>query len=708
MGNLKIALLGPPVVEHIDRRLSFRDRKALALLAYLAAEKGLHTRQKLTRLLWPESDMRHGRTALRITLLHLRQILAELDTDPAQRPHLLITNETLGLDLSSGVDLDLQALDSTWKLARDLFPREGVQGEVRRSLISRLQHATTLYRGGFLQDFTLRDTFDFDYWVGMQQGICYQYIEQIFDWLSQLQRAEGALQQAIETVERWRSFDPLNEDIYLRLIQLQFATGNRIAALKTYETCVDVLMKELSARPSTQLVALAEMLRSAPSPLYSPNRFGTTPSNAPPLIELPFAGREVELSKLVALFERASSGLPQTVMIHGEAGIGKTRLATAFIDWAKAQGAVLLAGRALRTTQSLPYQPLQDMLSVRFEQEEGLRHLLSSSWLAELTQLMPDLRERYPDLSTPTHDKAFAALHLFEALAHLTQALATRSPLLVFIDNMQWVDDATLDVFVYLCRRWVAYGTPALLLLNLRQETRSMEPRLAEWLASLSETISLTQLHLGNLSMRDTSQVVCSLTNPELIQPPASADVAPAQPLSQRFKSPVDSLGQEQFGEWLYAETQGQPLYMKALLDLLLERGLLLPYLVEGKGWAFDLQIAILDGHQLKSALPVRIYELIQRRLARLSSSARQFLAAGAVLRHNFTFDELCKVAQLPLQEGLAALDETIEHLFLRESSQQPESVSSITYQFCHNKLRQVIYLEASDARRRALTDRAL
>ena len=76
MGILKIALLGSPEVGHANRRLSFHDRKALALLAYLAAEKGVHTRQKLARLLWPESDMAHGRTALRITLLHLRQVLA--------------------------------------------------------------------------------------------------------------------------------------------------------------------------------------------------------------------------------------------------------------------------------------------------------------------------------------------------------------------------------------------------------------------------------------------------------------------------------------------------------------------------------------------------------------------------------------------------------------------------------------------------------
>jgi len=77
MSALKIALLGPPEVDHRDHRLTFPDRKVLALLAYLATEGGMQERQKLTRLLWPESDMGHGRTALRITLLHLRHSLEE-------------------------------------------------------------------------------------------------------------------------------------------------------------------------------------------------------------------------------------------------------------------------------------------------------------------------------------------------------------------------------------------------------------------------------------------------------------------------------------------------------------------------------------------------------------------------------------------------------------------------------------------------------
>src|SRR5690242_17957394 len=140
MSALKIALLGPPEVSHRDHRLTFPERKVLALLAYLAAERDMHERQKLTRLLWPESDMVHGRTALRITLLHLRRILED-DTSPEGESHVRITHDTLGLDLASGIDLDLHALETAWNLVRVLPAPEAVQGEVRCALIAQLELA---------------------------------------------------------------------------------------------------------------------------------------------------------------------------------------------------------------------------------------------------------------------------------------------------------------------------------------------------------------------------------------------------------------------------------------------------------------------------------------------------------------------------------------------------------------------------------------
>src|SRR2546427_8289667 len=116
MGDVRFTLLGPPEVRHADQVLLFSTRKEFALLIYLAVEGRPHLRKNLSELFWPEADARHGRAALRITLLHLRHLLGEGEgVDPV--PHLLITHDTLGLDLTSNIDLDLDTLHEASTLA---------------------------------------------------------------------------------------------------------------------------------------------------------------------------------------------------------------------------------------------------------------------------------------------------------------------------------------------------------------------------------------------------------------------------------------------------------------------------------------------------------------------------------------------------------------------------------------------------------------
>ena len=709
MSILKIALLGPPEVSHFDRRLTFPDRKALALLAYFAAEGGMHERQRLSRLFWPESDSAHGRTALRITLHHVRRTLEE-GTQPAHESHLLIAHDALGLNMNSGIDLDLHELQAAWSLTRDRDAREEVPGEVRRSLIARLQHAAALYRNGFLEDFTLRDTVDFDNWVGIQRGYWYQRIEQVFDWLCQMQSAEGEIEQAIATGERWRSFDPLNEDISLRLMQLQFATGNRVAALKTYETYQDVLMTELSAKPSPHMAAQAEFIRNATAPRGKLTRepIVPRPPSARSLLEVPFVGRGAQLNRLMSLYEKAAGGQPQVVVIEGEAGIGKSRLAATFIDWARAQGAGVFEGRAFKSYQRLAYQPILDPIRARLEQEQDLRQLLSNTWLAELSRLLPELRERYPDLPPPTVDEAFDSSRCFEALARLGEAYAAQAPLLIFVDDLQWTDKATLDLFQYLGRQWMGHSTPVMLLLSRRVETRSMDPWLVEWLAYLKRDVPLTRLELGPLSANDILQIAQSVSGedgePQVRQRehPALGSSSPS------LRAPASETNIERFGTWLFAETKGQPFFVRATLEALLERGGLAARLIEGKGWVFEPQTSILDATSPDVMLPLDVREMIQLRLVRLSSPARELLAAGAVLDHDFTFEALCQVAHLTTQDGLFALDEAIEDLLLQESPRQSGKVQAVPYVFAHDKIREVAYTEAGDARRRIFHGRAL
>jgi predicted ATPase len=409
----------------------------------------------------------------------------------------------------------------------------------------------------------------------------------------------------------------------------------------------------------------------------------------------------------MTLYEQASTGQPQVVLLEGEAGIGKTRLAAAFLDWVKAQGAEVLKGRAFHTSQRLSYQPLIEILRTRLAQEHDLRQWLGDPSLTALSRLLPDLRERYHDLPALTINGAFASSVFFEALARLSQALASQAPLLMFVDDTQWADAASLDAFQYLARYWTEHETPAMLLLGLRTETREMEPEMSAWLASLRSTIAFTRLELGSLSAMDTIQVVRELAHADAAQPSLQEEQRRFHPSSQHAPAAGSGICPKRFGAWLFSETNGHPFYLRALLQELLEHGLLVPRLIAGSGWVFEPQPSILETTLPDTMLPWDVREMIQQRLGRLSSPARDLLAAGAVLGHDFTFEELCQVARLAPQDGLVALDEALQSLLLRESSHRRGGRRGVSYHFADDKIREVVYATAGDARRRVFRSRA-
>ena len=220
-------------------------------------------------------------------------------------------------------------------------------------------------------------------------------------------------------------------------------------------------------------------------------------------------------------------------------------------------------------------------------------------------------------------------------------------------------------------------------------------------------TIALTRLEPRSLSAKDTLQIVRELAHADAAQPAPQGEHARVRPSSRHVQVPASGICPERFGAWLFAETHGQPFYLRALLQELLERGVLVPRLIEGSAWVFEPHPSILEATPPGGLLPLEVREMILRRLTRLSPQARNLLAAGAVLGQDFTFEELCQVARLSPQDGLDALDEALQSLLLLESCQRREGRGGVSYHFAHDKIREVVYAEAGDARRRVFHSRA-
>src|SRR5258708_10314357 len=436
MGLLRLAVLGSPEIFHDGRRLTFALRKAQALLLYLAVEGGMHPRSKLAAFLWPDSTPHDARTALRNALVLLRSML--VNPDAASSSHLLSEGELLGLDPQAPLELDLAVVQQAYtQTQRFSTPPSESQ---RAALVAQCQQALALVRGPFLDGFWLREETGFDAWHEQQQQQWQVRLQLLFDRLSAFQETGGELEPARATLTRWLALDPLSEAASQRLMRVHLARGDTSAALQVYATCRARLAEELQVKPSAETVALAEHIRTTTVPRGSLSaRSATTQAQRRPAGEFvaPLVGRQASFSQLVGRYQQARGGQPQAVLVVGEAGIGKTRLAREWVAWAAAQGTEVLRGHAFEMGGRLPYQLLVDALRPRLEAENAPEDLLEDLWLAELSRILPELRGRYPDLPAPTEDELTAKGRLFEAAARLLDALARSRPLVLLPDDLQ-------------------------------------------------------------------------------------------------------------------------------------------------------------------------------------------------------------------------------------------------------------------------------
>lgn len=670
--SLQLYLLGPPEVRLGEKLLTFPTRKTLALLIYLAMEGGQQPREHLAVLLWPEANQERSYASLRNTLGHLKTALSS-----AQAFFLSITHHTLALNSDADIDLDLNTVEQAYALARaDRSNR--VQPKNSASL-PLLHSAVTCHRGDFLTGFSLGDAPGFDDWANIQREVWRRRLNLILDRLSEIQFARGEFAATAEAASLWIALDALNEVAYRRKMRAHFAAGERGQALETYDACRTILAAELSVEPEPDTEALAMRIRTQhPARRAVPQQ--RQPDTPVAFLGNLFTGRTTEHQALVEYYGYAAAGRPQAVVLHGEAGIGKTRLARAFLAWSVSQGANVLQGRAFESGSRMSYQPLIEAIRSWLDREDTPADVLGETWLAPLSHLLPELRELYAELPAAYLEVDGGRTQLFESLVQLTLALAGQSPLVLFVDDLQWADSATLDWLVYAVRRWRESGAHILLLVSLRSDAlqppvQPRLPNLIEWLARMGRELEPFHLELESLEEQDTVQMMLSILEP------SDAD----------------------FAQWVFNETRGHPFYLMETLKDMLERRVLHPKLLREGQWGFGVDAE----HDLGKAIrvPSSVRAVLRSRLSRLSPNAFSLLAAGAVLELRLTFERLCAISDMVENTGLPALDELVSGQILLEVVQ---AGAASTYTFTHNMIRDVVYTEAGDARRRLFHRRAL
>jgi predicted ATPase/DNA-binding SARP family transcriptional activator len=291
----------------------FESDKVRALLAYLSVEgRRPHRREKLAGLLWPMLPESSARANLRVALTNLRKTVGDRPAkgQAPSPPLLLVTRQTI--QLHPEADLWVDAAEFLQLLQFDGRPQQ---------IVRRLEEAMALYRGAFLEGFSLADSPAFEEWAVLERERLSRQAVAALDRLAGWYKQRGEFARALHHARRRTRLEPWQEHGQRQLMRLLALDGQRNAALAQYEALRRLLAEELAVEPEDETVTLHRQIRDGQA-LYDPA--GTTPPNNLPAPLTPFVGREEALDQVYGRLQDPGCRL---VTLVGPGGSGKTRLA---------------------------------------------------------------------------------------------------------------------------------------------------------------------------------------------------------------------------------------------------------------------------------------------------------------------------------------------------------------------------------------------
>ncbi len=568
MPILELYLLGTLRLIYDHAPITINSPRLQSLLAYLVLHRDApQARRDLAFLFWANSSEAQAMTNLRKSLHELRHVLPDpdrflqIDTHEVQwRPNAPFTIDTVEFE-----------------------------NAVRRaSTVAERQAAVDLYHGDLLPSC-------YDDWIIPDRERLRQTFIDTLEQLIAQQESQREYRGAIAYAHRLLQEEPLREETYLRLMRLYNLCGDRTSALRTYHACATALQRELDIEPSQATRRAYEQL------LKLDVSFTQLPAAIPRLV-----GRDQEWVRLQHEWREAAQGRPHWVVLTGEVGIGKTRLAEELVQWAARQGISTVNIRCSASESHMAFAPVAAWLRAR------PLPLLESIWLSEIARLLPEIAAQHPNLppARPFSEPG-ARQRLAEALA---RAVLASPALLVLIDDLQWCDRDTLEWLHYLLR----FDPQAQLLLVSTLRLADVEPDhpLTSLLPLLRSKELLTEIALDRLTEAETARLVSQALGQEL-DPEKGAKV--------------------------YHYTEGNPLFV------------------------LELVRAGLSPDGAPSTVPPTIEAVMEARVARLSLEARGVLEVAATLGRAFTSAEIIEAAGIREDALMRALDELWKRRILRE-----------------------------------------
>ena len=618
MAGLKINLFGEFRVWRDEDPIESEEwgrQKARSLLKLLLTRPGhVFARDAILEALWPGAPPKSADHSLRTTVGLLRKALEpDLKRGPDSR---YVIRQRPGYLFDRDSDCEVDA----WEFEKHRKKAEAAQeaGDLAAA-IDEYRAALELVRGVFLAEDPYEE------WAMEARQEWQERHLGVFSNLSECLALKGRYTEAIEVCERALEMDGYREELHRRLMLYHYCAGEQGLALQTYRRYAKTLREELGSEPSPDLSRLktqietrdvpgVDALRRYPRPrrpLRFPYSLGRTH----------FVGRDQEYALLAERLREAMEGSGGAVTVEGEAGVGKTRLVEEFLGYARTRGARVFSGRCYERELGPPLEPVTEALLSTEEKLSG--------------------------------DGSYQALS-----RRLIQGSRGARGLVLFIDDVQWADPATLEFLAYAARR--VSGERVLIVMTYRREDVA---KLSDWLGRLAERRAVSTVTLGRLTLGDTQEILSRMSSR------AFGELLP-------------------LADYLQGESEGNPFYVIEYLRWLIESGAVR---IDSRR-----RISGLEGGLRESTLPSGVRALIQSRLSNMEEESRHLLELAAVIGRAFDPDLLYASAD----RTQAAIFATLEALM---ASGLVVETPTEAYYFSHDKFRQALYESIGGPRRRIL-----
>lgn len=630
---LSIHLFGTPRILKNNQLIAISRRSARTLLFYLAAQEKPVSRARLAALFWPDLPEAESRENLRDLLSKLRQGLAP------RQDILLTRQENVSLDFSK-VEVDyLQFCQHIESVAGPVFRLPSRESLAPAQYYS-LQRSIQLWDGQeFLSGYDLSNSDSLDRW---RTQICAEIDNQVLAILERLADYDilhGNFEKAVLWLSRAARLDYYNDVLQNRLVETCLQAGMQSQARQYYEQFKQFWIRESPAELPRYLASLEPRVYKTASDFLSEldNRWPFK-TNA----QIPFVGQQDAIQELEHAWRAG-----ETVLVLGEAGSGKTRLAQEFFQRIL-PGPRLMLGACQSLESNQPFSPWVGMLRHAIHPQEWRD--LDIVWARSLSLLLPELSALREELPSAYMLKPEIPRSVLVESIHQTLLLVSREgPLFVFIDDVQWADETSLAVVAHLLQNNFFSPRRGILLMASRLEEQN--PLLDSLLISTTNR-RIRQIQLPALELSEIGEMSVSVLG---------------QPLPETFLEKLDR------------DTGGNPFFLLEVLQSLLEKGL--PE----------------DFSQMENLpLPQSVHELIQRRLRALYPDAHEVLSTAALIGSQFSLD-LIESATHFLPEVTARILDELERARLL----QPVPVDPTIYGFPHEKIRESLLVDISPVRKR-------